>query len=438
MKLITNPYIRFIKPEGGNNYLAILKPGTFITLTSQEYFYLQKKSFTLKDINSYFTNARLEYLISNHLIMKYDLEFEKAQQSILARQYGWMSTFDTLDDQKKISKTRVLILGCGGLGTKVIQSLSRLGIRNFILLDPDKVELSNLNRQEYFTRQDVGKFKVDVIDKKLKEFDSDITVKTIKKYVVSKKSLISLLDGYVDKIDIALISIDTPIDYLKFCTEFFVEHEIQFTAGVAEGDMYSIGPTYSPKLGNHFLKNMNINRKGNVEISGINSSSELALAPLAVAVTSEMVNLMTNNLIDIKANKKIQQYLLFPKKHKFKCRNSLLMVVLALLLFSSPIFHIALLTYLIQGVSVYFPLKKLITYKQYFLYLFFTSVIVALINEILNFRMIVSFNIFSLIQRIDGIGLTIILSAAFTTIIFLMLSFIIEKNFLSRKYVAYD
>ncbi|GET11550.1 hypothetical protein SN811_00500 [Ligilactobacillus agilis] len=438
MKLITNPYIRFINSNDTNTYLAITKPGIFIPLSKQEYFFLQKKIFTLKDVNNYFDNARLKYLMTNNLIMKYDLEFDQAQKNILARQYGWMSIFDTLDNQKKISKTKVLVLGCGGLGTKVVQSLSRLGTRNFILLDYDKVELTNLNRQEYFERHDVGKFKVDVISEKLKEFDSNITVKTIKRNIISKESLIDCLNDFIDTIDIALISIDTPIDYLNFCTEFFMEHKIPFTTGAAVGDMYLVGPTYSPKLKNRFLKNMNIYRKNGVEVSGINSSSELVLAPLAVGVTSEMVNLMTNNLIGIKANGKAKQYLLFPNKHKFKSRNILAMSILASLLLLSPILHVFLLTYLIQGLSMYLPLKKIITYKQYFLYLFFTSAVVAFIHEILVFHKSIFLNIFSLIRGIESIVLTIVLSAAFTTIIFLILSFVIENIFLSRKYSIYD
>lgn len=88
MKLITNPYIRFIKLNDSNNYLAIVKPGTFITLTNREYFILQKKIFTSENISNFFTDARLEYLMVNRLIMNYDSEFEKAQQNILARQYG--------------------------------------------------------------------------------------------------------------------------------------------------------------------------------------------------------------------------------------------------------------------------------------------------------------------------------------------------------------
>lgn len=437
MKLITNPYIRFIKLNDSNNYLAIVKPGTFITLTNREYFILQKKIFTSENISNFFTDARLEYLMVNRLIMNYDSEFEKAQQNILARQYGWMSIFDTLDNQKKISKAKILILGCGGLGTKVVKSLSQIGVKNFILLDPDKVELTNLNRQEYFTRQDVGEFKVDVVAKKLKDFNQKITVKTIKKNIVSKNSLIDFIGSFVDIIDVALISIDTPIDYLKFCTEFFREHKVKFTTGIAEGDMYAVGPTYSPKLKNNFFKNINKSRKSHVEISGINSSSELVIAPLAVAVTSEIINLIINNLADIKANNRIQQYLIFPSKYKVKRRNLLLMSGLAGFLFLSPIFHIFLLTYLIQGLSMYLPLKKLITYKQYFLYLFSTSIIVTFINVTLSFHKIVSFNIFSLIQRIESLGLTMILSAAFTTIIFLIFSFVIENLFLNRKYV-YD
>ena len=64
-------------------------------------------------------------------------------------------------DQKKISQQNVLILGVGGLGSVVMMSLLRLGVKKLLLLDRDVVDLHNLNRQLMFTKEDVGKSKVE-------------------------------------------------------------------------------------------------------------------------------------------------------------------------------------------------------------------------------------------------------------------------------------
>ena len=78
-----------------------------------------------------------------------------------------MSSFQECDFSK-ISQSRILILGCGGTGTHVAWNLAALGIRNFVLIDDDKVELSNLNRQLLYDLNDIGTYKVDALEKNLK------------------------------------------------------------------------------------------------------------------------------------------------------------------------------------------------------------------------------------------------------------------------------
>lgn len=71
--------------------------------------------------------------------------------------------------QEKIQAQRALLLGIGGLGTWVAQSLCRLGIGKVILLDYDNVEISNLNRQILYSRSDLGKVKAEQAALHLKE-----------------------------------------------------------------------------------------------------------------------------------------------------------------------------------------------------------------------------------------------------------------------------
>ena len=68
--------------------------------------------------------------------------------------------------QKKISNSKVLIVGAGGLGCPIVDYLSRAGVGTIGIADFDKIKLSNIHRQSMYNTKDIGQFKVDVIKKK--------------------------------------------------------------------------------------------------------------------------------------------------------------------------------------------------------------------------------------------------------------------------------
>ena len=59
--------------------------------------------------------------------------------------------------QAKINKSRALLIGCGALGTNIASSLVRAGVGSLTIVDPDRVELSNLQRQILFNESDVAR-----------------------------------------------------------------------------------------------------------------------------------------------------------------------------------------------------------------------------------------------------------------------------------------
>jgi sulfur carrier protein ThiS adenylyltransferase len=78
---------------------------------------------------------------------------------------------------KRLKRACVGIAGCGGLGSHVALSLARVGIGRLILVDPDVVEPSNLNRQHYFVDQ-IGAFKVDALKEILLRANPFVEVET--------------------------------------------------------------------------------------------------------------------------------------------------------------------------------------------------------------------------------------------------------------------
>ncbi|MDM4768269.1 ThiF family adenylyltransferase [Pelomonas sp. SE-A7] len=81
--------------------------------------------------------------------------------------------------QNTLSNLTIGIVGCGGTGSAVAEQLVRLGVRNFVLLDPDTLSESNLTRVIGSTVGDVGRLKVDVISDHLKTIAPDAQCKPI-------------------------------------------------------------------------------------------------------------------------------------------------------------------------------------------------------------------------------------------------------------------
>ena len=97
--------------------------------------------------------------------------------------------------QKKISNSKVLIVGAGGLGCPIVDYLSRAGVGTIGIADFDKIKLSNIHRQSMYNSKDIGQFKVDVIKKKIKLINPFIKIKTYKKKI-SNKNLNNIIKNF--------------------------------------------------------------------------------------------------------------------------------------------------------------------------------------------------------------------------------------------------
>ena len=88
--------------------------------------------------------------------------------------------------QKKLLKSSVLIVGAGGLGSPISIYLSALGVGKIGIVDKDKVELSNLNRQVIFETNDLKKKKSLTAANKLKRINPDISIKSFNRKINSR------------------------------------------------------------------------------------------------------------------------------------------------------------------------------------------------------------------------------------------------------------
>lgn len=79
----------------------------------------------------------------------------------------------------KLSKSKVIVFGVGGVGGYVVECLARCGIGEITVVDGDKVDITNINRQIVATLDSVGYPKVDIIAKRIKSINLKCNVKTI-------------------------------------------------------------------------------------------------------------------------------------------------------------------------------------------------------------------------------------------------------------------
>jgi len=121
--------------------------------------------------------------------MKLDIrDYERFEKQIILKKIGFAG-------QKKIKSAKVLIIGIGGLGCPLLAYLASSGVCNIGIVDHDKIELSNLNRQILFDTSDIGKFKVNQAKSKIDKIYKKIKIKTFR-IEISRKNIDSIIKNF--------------------------------------------------------------------------------------------------------------------------------------------------------------------------------------------------------------------------------------------------
>lgn len=200
----------------------------------------------MEEVSSFLNNAgynskciteALGILLKNFLIPEgaYDRE-ERHSRSFL---FYSLSGAEIEHVQKSISNKTIAIVGCGGIGNVVGVLLATAGVGEFILVDSDQIELSNLSRQIMFKETDCDKHKTTVLAEALKERSLQIRVTEFKEFIDEKNI------QHLKNADFILISGDQE-NVLDIINAFAVKHDIPFmNVGYVE-DIAVWGPLVIP------------------------------------------------------------------------------------------------------------------------------------------------------------------------------------------------
>ena len=114
----------------------------------------------------------------------------------------------------KLQNKKVLIVGCGGVGGYALETIVRSGIINVDIIDFDKIDITNLNRQIITNQDNIGKLKIEEAQNRALTINPNVNVK-IYPIFLDKDNINDILLNNYDYIIDACDSIDTKIELIK-------------------------------------------------------------------------------------------------------------------------------------------------------------------------------------------------------------------------------
>jgi molybdopterin-synthase adenylyltransferase len=145
--------------------------------------------------------------------------------------------------QELLAKARIAVLGVGGLGGWSALNLACVGIGEMLLVDFDRVEVSNLNRQVLYAEADVGRFKAEAAAERLTAFNSAMHVEARVQRLDSEAAIAEAIDGY----DLVIDACDWPAhDIERWINSACFAAGIPFIAMSHFPPVARVGPLYVP------------------------------------------------------------------------------------------------------------------------------------------------------------------------------------------------
>ena len=135
---------------------------------------------------------------------------------------------------KSLNQKTVAIFGLGGVGSYVVEGLARSGIENFVIIDKDKIDVTNINRQIIATTKTIGRFKVDVAEERIKEINPNVKVIKYAEFVGKENENIELFDS-IKNVDYIVDAIDTVSSKIRII-EFAKAHNIPVISALGTGN----------------------------------------------------------------------------------------------------------------------------------------------------------------------------------------------------------
>jgi bacteriocin biosynthesis cyclodehydratase domain-containing protein len=145
--------------------------------------------------------------------------------------------------QRRLREAKVAVLGVGGLGGSAAIWMACTGVGEMWLVDGDRVEVSNLNRQILYSEADVGELKVEVAAERLRAFNSAMTVTATARRLESEAEIADFIAGA----DVVVDAADWPAhDIERWCNSACFKAGIPYITMSHFPPVARVGPLYVP------------------------------------------------------------------------------------------------------------------------------------------------------------------------------------------------
>ena len=157
-----------------------------------------------------------------------------------------LSEQDAMCCSKALTQAHIAILGLGGVGSTVAEGLARLGVGSITLIDPDRVESSNLQRQSLFSLSHVGRFKAECAAERISEINSSVVTQPVVAMILSDRNMEGALASVPSVIVNAADEPDADMTNAVVTAYSFKNQVPHLLASGYDGHLCSIGQTVIP------------------------------------------------------------------------------------------------------------------------------------------------------------------------------------------------
>jgi bacteriocin biosynthesis cyclodehydratase domain-containing protein len=211
-------------------------------------------SHTLEQLHEQYGEEEVGDLISQ--LQELEVVEDAADDDLLSagelarfdRQLRYFSDIGTADltpseCQRRLREAKVAVLGVGGLGGWAAWALACCGVGEMWLIDGDRVEASNLNRQILYTEADIGLLKVEAATARLRAFNSAMRITSTARRLESQAEIADFIDGA----DVVVDAADWPAHEIeRWCNSACFEAGIPYITMSHFPPIARVGPLYVP------------------------------------------------------------------------------------------------------------------------------------------------------------------------------------------------